>query len=142
MPGMNRTGPLGEGPMTGRGAGPCAGSGRSGSMHSSYGGWAGGRGRGGGRRFAGGGQGWRHQYHATGQLGRVGGYGPRHAFDTGPHSNVGVATQNRPARTDETAYLQAQARSLKASLAAIESRLAQLGREPDSEAGSPKTEES
>ncbi len=33
MPGGNRTGPMGRGPMTGRGAGICAGTGISGNAH-------------------------------------------------------------------------------------------------------------
>lgn len=59
MPGGDRTGPRGQGPMTGRGLGPCADTGSPGSQ---------GRGRwaGGGRGGAGGG--WRHRrwFHATG----------------------------------------------------------------------------
>jgi uncharacterized protein DUF5320 len=72
MPGGDRTGPLGQGPMTGRGMGYCAGNSASG-----FAGGAGGRGfRGGGR----GGRGWRNQFHATGLAGwqraGMGGYGP------------------------------------------------------------------
>lgn len=58
MPGGNRTGPMGAGPMTGRGAGFCAGSGRPGTM--------GGRGAMG--FGAGGGRGcdWRNRFFASG----------------------------------------------------------------------------
>ncbi len=57
MPRGDRTGPMGVGPMTGRGAGYCAGSGGPGFMTpAARGGF---RGRGGGR-------GWRHWFHATG----------------------------------------------------------------------------
>ena len=62
MPGGDRTGPMGAGPMTGRGAGYCAGYGAPG-----YGNFAPGfnfR-----RGFGGGGRGWRHQYYATGLTG-------------------------------------------------------------------------
>ncbi|MEJ2596728.1 MAG: DUF5320 domain-containing protein [Anaerolineales bacterium] len=63
MPGGDRTGPQGLGPMTGRGAGYCGGYDRPGfaSPVPGY-----------GRRFGGrfggwgGGRGWRHWYHATG----------------------------------------------------------------------------
>ncbi len=57
MPGGDRTGPGGYGPMSGRGAGLCAGSPVPGFMNP---GW----GRGGGRGFRGGrgGGGWRHRY--------------------------------------------------------------------------------
>jgi hypothetical protein len=63
MPGGDRTGPRGFGPMTGRRAGYCAGYDRPGfdNPHPGYGvrysGSYGGRG---------GGHGWRHWYHATG----------------------------------------------------------------------------
>lgn len=62
MPGGDRTGPLGTGPMTGRGAGYCAGYPIPGSANPIGGrGWFG-RGRGFGRGRAGFGRGWRHPY--------------------------------------------------------------------------------
>ena len=68
MPAGDRTGPLGMGPMTGRGAGYCAGFAVPGYMNPTPGlgrgmerGMGFGRGRGGG-----GGRGWRHWYYATG----------------------------------------------------------------------------
>ncbi len=84
MPGGDRTGPMGQGAMTGRRAGYCTGSKAPGYMNPVPGGrgfggvWGGGfagSGRGGGR---GGGRGWRHWYHATGQPGwmRFGGGDP------------------------------------------------------------------
>lgn len=68
MPGGDRTGPAGLGPMTGRGAGYCAGYPDPGIMSP---GW-GRRGRGRGRGSRGGGGGWRHRhwYYATGVPGR------------------------------------------------------------------------
>lgn len=62
MPGGDRTGPMGMGPMTGRGAGYCAGFAVPGFVNRAFGGFLG-RGRGGGR---GGGRGWRNMYYATG----------------------------------------------------------------------------
>ena len=63
MPGGNRTGPAGMGPMTGRGAGYCSGSAVPGYMSGGFGrgswGWGG---RGGGR-------GRRNWYYATGLTG-------------------------------------------------------------------------
>ena len=63
MPGGDRTGPRGLGPMTGRGAGYCGGYERPGFTNPApgygmrfggrFGGWGGGRG-------------WRHWYYATG----------------------------------------------------------------------------
>jgi len=50
MPGGDRTGPMGSGPMTGRGAGFCAGNGMPGYTRQGFGrGMGGGRGRGWGR---------------------------------------------------------------------------------------------
>ena len=61
MPRGDRTGPWGRGPMTGRGAGYCAGFEGSGFANPV------GRDIGSGRGFGrGGGRGWRHMYNATG----------------------------------------------------------------------------
>lgn len=74
MPGGDRTGPVGAGPMTGRGAGFCAGYGAPGYANPGFG--RGGMGFGHGRGFGGGGRGWRHRFYATGQPGWVrGGWG-------------------------------------------------------------------
>lgn len=62
MPGGDRTGPLGYGPMTGRGAGFCAGYGVPGYINPVFG-----RGRGFGGGGFGRGRGWRNMYYATGQ---------------------------------------------------------------------------
>lgn len=70
MPGGDRTGPAGLGPMTGRGAGYCAGYAVPGYANMNfgrgYGFWGCGRGCGG--NF-GGGRGWRNMYWQTGQPG-------------------------------------------------------------------------
>ena len=70
MPGGDRTGPFGEGPLTGRGAGLCKGYDSPGFTTSPGRGRFAGRGfwrgRGGGR---GGGRGWRNMFYATGQPG-------------------------------------------------------------------------
>jgi len=85
MPGGDRTGPMGLGPMTGRAAGYCAGFSAPGFTTPMAGGGFGGRGR--GRAFAGrggGGRGWRHQYYATGLPGwaRAGwGFAPYAAYE-------------------------------------------------------------
>jgi len=76
MPGGDRTGPRGMGPMTGRAAGYGAGYGRPGYANPVYG-----RefdaGFGPGRGFSGGGRGWRNCFYTTGLPGwaRFGGYG-------------------------------------------------------------------
>ena len=59
MPYGDRMGPLGTGPMTGRGAGYCSGFNRPVNMNSF-------RGFGFGMGFGGRGRGWRNQYYATG----------------------------------------------------------------------------
>jgi hypothetical protein len=68
MPRGDRTGPMGYGPMTGRGAGYCAGYPAPGygapGFRGGFGGGAGGQMSGGG--FRGGSRGWRHRFFATG----------------------------------------------------------------------------
>jgi len=70
MPRGDRTGPMGIGPMTGRGAGFCGGFNAPGYANP-----APGRGFG----MGGGGRGWRHMYYATGLPGwmRFGPYAER-----------------------------------------------------------------
>jgi hypothetical protein len=65
MPGGDRTGPWGQGPMTGRAAGYCAGYGVPGYTNPIPGYGGGGRGFF-GRGGRGGGRGWRNWYYATG----------------------------------------------------------------------------
>ena len=62
MPFGDRTGPLGQGPRTGRGAGFCSGSAGPGSLNQGGGSGLSGQGRGGGRRF-------RNWFRATGLTG-------------------------------------------------------------------------
>lgn len=71
MPRGDRTGPRGMGPMTGRGAGYCAGYAMPGNENFAAGrGMGFGRGRGAwGRGFGGGGRGWRNMFYAGGQPG-------------------------------------------------------------------------
>lgn len=75
MPRGNATGPMGMGPMTGRGAGYCAGFGVPGYMNNIAGrGFGMGFGRGtdfGGRGSRAGGFGFRHRFYATGVPGRA-----------------------------------------------------------------------
>jgi len=69
MPGGDRTGPMGMGPMTGRGAGYCAGFSVPGYMNPGFGGGWFGRGWFGRGRGRGGGRGWRNWFYATGLTG-------------------------------------------------------------------------
>ena len=113
MPRGDRTGPVGEGPMTGRAAGYCAGYEMPGYANPMPGrrfsGWwgAGRRGGGWGR-----GQRWRHWFYATGL--------PRWArFGSAPDWEPPIPEQ-------ETEALKAQAEWLQGELDAIQQRLGEL----------------
>lgn len=67
MPGGDRTGPMGAGAMTGRGAGLCTGTGAPGYSAGRFAGRGWQRSRG----LDWGGRGWRNRYYATGQPGWV-----------------------------------------------------------------------
>ena len=117
MPRGDRTGPMGLGPMTGRGLGYCAGYNAPGYMHPGPGlglgmGW--GRGRG-----------WRNRYYATGVPGWA-----RAGWGAGPWWGWGAAPA-APAVEQEQEFLKAQAASLQQQLDAIRARLAELEREED-----------
>jgi len=107
MPGGNRMGPLGAGPMTGRGAGYCAGGGAAGNIT------AGGRfcgfGRGRGGRGGGGGRGCRNMFFATGLPGWA-------RFDCAPAAET----------ADEKQMLTNQADALRTQLDNIQKRLERL----------------
>jgi hypothetical protein len=112
MPAGDRTGPLGMGPMTGRGAGYCAGFSAPGYASAGGGrGWGLGRamGRGGGR-----GRGWRHQYYATGQPGWV-----RYGY-------VPAWVPQPAGQASEVELLKNQAEWLKGQLDAINQRLEEI----------------
>jgi len=110
MPAGDGTGPRGMGPMTGRGAGYCAGYGIPGYANPIPG-----RGFGMGWGRGGGGRGWRHWYYATGLPGWArSGYAPYAA---------------PPTREQEAEFLKAQAEWLKGQLDAIGQRIAELERE-------------
>ena len=118
MPRGDRTGPMGIGPMTGRGAGFCAGYGMPG-----YAGFGFGRAyRGRGRSMFGswGGRGWRHWFYATGMPGwqRFGAWDPNYAVP--------------PVAEAETDVLKNQAEFLKSQLAGIEKRLGELEQRQES----------
>ncbi|MBN1394643.1 MAG: DUF5320 domain-containing protein [Pirellulales bacterium] len=115
MPGGNRTGPMGMGPMTGRGAGYCAGNSVPGYMNRGFGGgyFGGGWGRGGGR-------GWRNMFYATGLPGWARG-GAGFGADpstTGAFDGVGDQQQ--------LDALKQQARQMADSLEIIRRRISEL----------------
>jgi hypothetical protein len=129
MPAGDGTGPMGMGPMTGRGAGYCAGFGVPGYANPVPGrgfglGWGGGRGR--GRR-------WRHWYYATGlpgwaRFGYAPAWGAPPAWGPPPAGAYGPYAAP-PTREQETEFLRAQAEWLKEQLDAIGRRIEELGRE-------------
>ena len=103
MPGGDRTGPMGAGPMTGRAAGFCAGYPSPGYANGSFGGYGfglGGRGRG----FRGRGRGW--------------GFGPGYA--------AGPVQMQAPTPEQELAGLKQQAQLLQDNLTQIDDRIQQL----------------
>ena len=121
MPRFDGTGPQGMGPMTGRGAGYCAGydvpaygnpmPGRGFGM-----GWGRGGGRGRGRR-------WRHWYYATGVPGWARfGYAPAWGAPAAPYGPYAAP----PTPEQETEFLKSQAEWLKEQLDAITSRIEEL----------------
>jgi len=111
MPAGDGTGPLGMGPMTGRGMGFCGGYAAPGRAYP-----------GSGRRFfgrggwiGGGGHGWRHWYYATGL--------PRWARGGIPPAYA------PPSREQQIEALKGQAAWLKEQLDAINRRMEELGQE-------------
>lgn len=155
MPRGDRTGPAGAGPMTGRGAGLCAGNPVAGTLNplrgggggrgpgggggrggGSGGGSGGGRGwgaGGGGGRGGKGGGGWRHRhwFHATGLTGWQ-----RAALAGGgdaPPSRMDFVPQIAPEQ--ELEVLKRQARSLEQALDDLRGRIGRI----ETAAEEPKT---
>jgi len=121
MPRGDRTGPAGMGPMTGRGAGYCAGYGMPGYMNPAFGrGFGMGFGWGRGRGFGGGGWGRRNWFHAAGVPGWMG-YGGY------------AAPYQAPDADTEKQMLKSEAKAVRAELDAIDKRLAELEAGTDQE---------
>ena len=123
MPGGDRTGPMGQGPMTGRAAGYCTGAVAPGYMNPGPGRgfWRGGRGGGSWGRGRGGGRGWRNWYYATGVPGwaRAGwGYGPPAAY--------GVPFGPSMTREQEMELLREQADYFNEALEDIKKRIEEI----------------
>ena len=123
MPGGDRTGPLGAGPLTGRGAGYCAGFGVPGYANPIPGRGMG-FGRGGGfGRGRGMGRGYRNMYYATGQPGWARGY-------VNPGWNVPPEMPYEPApeftEQDELKYLRQRSKYFGKVLDDINRRIDEL----------------
>lgn len=116
MPGGDKTGPRGQGAMTGRGMGFCAGYNVPGYMNPGVnprarGNFGFGRGMGRGNRWG---------YYATGQPGWARGYFP------GEFYGAGYAAPMPFNRQDERQYLKGMAENLTRELEAIKARLDEL----------------
>ena len=130
MPGGDGSGPAGMGPMTGRGAGYCAGFSTPG-----YGNPAGGRyfraGRG---SFGGRGRGYRNQYYSSGQPGwsryNMGMPAWSGAVGTPYYGDTNYAQDVDP--KEETIILQEQSDFLKQQLDDIKKRMTELEKEKKS----------
>ena len=110
MPGGDRTGPVGRGPMTGRAAGFCAGYSSPGYADPGYGrGFGRGRGRGFGRGYWGRGRGfwWR-------------GYYPE------PYNR---SVYPQPNKVDEKAYLEDIVKDLEEEIKTLQDRIQELTKE-------------
>ena len=115
MPRGDATGPMGRGPMTGRGAGYCAGLDMPGYTNNTV-----------GRGF---GMGFRRGTGVGGRRGRGGGFGFRNRFvTTGLASFGGIfATPNQNADPEaEKQALNYQAEALQSEMDAIKKRLDEL----------------
>jgi hypothetical protein len=128
MPGGDRTGPMGMGPMTGRGAGFCAGSRAPGYLSAGLGrGWFG-RGRGGGR-------GWRNWLLAGGMTGwqqaAMAGLGLAATSFFGDRRSAPPAEQPGP---DALEALRQQAEHISAALDEINQRIDRLEKQSQQEA--------
>lgn len=115
MPGGDRTGPMGMGPRTGRGAGFCGGVGSPGFASRGFGAggaFGGGRGRGG--------RGRRNMFYATGLTGWQ-----RAAMDA---AEPPAATQPQPAEAvqQELEVLKTQAAAVAAALDQIRRRIEEI----------------
>ena len=115
MPGFDRTGPAGMGPMTGWGRGSCGSRGYSGGGQRFWG-----YGRGYGRGW---GRGWRHRCWATGMPGWGQMYPPPRGRYYGPgEPDFGPSYSQE----DEVAALKEEAAWLRQELNAIEQRLSEI----------------
>lgn len=110
MPGGDRTGPMGMGPMTGRGAGFCTGFSQPGATTPVFGPRGGfGRGRGCGPGF-----------------GRGPGRGRFRGMMPGPNYGYGPGPTPAMSPDQEKNMLQQEAKSLREALSALENRIAEL----------------
>lgn len=129
MPGGDRTGPMGMGPMTGRGAGYCAGFASAGVANRAGGGgfWGRGCGVGGRGGRGGGGRGRRNMFYATGLPGwaRTGAGAGAGTGETAPPA----AGPRAMSRQEELEQLKQQAQQAASVLEQIQQRIDALAGE-------------
>lgn len=123
MPGGDRTGPMGQGAMSGRAAVYCGGYHQRGWMSRMMGRWFGGGERGG---WQGHGRGFRHGFRMTGMPGWQ-----RAAFGMTPWAGQGPVPIQQPieagpAPDQELAWLKQHAGHLESELKSIQGRMAEL----------------
>jgi len=114
MPGIDGTGPMGMGPMTGGGRGCCAVPWAGDAPAVAFGGFARFRGR--GRRYR-----WMYRMAGLPAWMRFGG-----SLGAGP---VPAAAEAGPAREQERSALQAQAEQMRGQLEAITARISELAKQ-------------
>lgn len=119
MPSGDRTGPLGQGPRTGRGGGFCSGFAVPGFMN---------RGGGFGRGRGGRGRGWRNQFGATGLAGLGRAWGGRQTLVP---RDTAEASTTEPEQ--ELAALKSQVEWLQTTLSEMLNRIKGLGAKPGQE---------
>ena len=122
MPGGDRTGPMGMGPMTGRAAGYCAGFAVPGFMNA-----PGGRGFGG--RGGGRGRGWRNWFYATGLTGWQRAAARMPAFGVGqfaPAAYTGASAPPAAGKEQELSILKQQAETMEQQMRQLRERIEQL----------------
>ncbi len=128
MPFGDRTGPMGAGPRTGRGAGYCAGYGMPGYANPVPGGY--GYGRGYGRGFGRGyGRGFGRGYGRWGQGYGWGWNNPALFYAPAPYYNP------TPNPSDEMEYLKAEEKSLSDALTGLRKRMDELNEKLKAESG-------
>ncbi len=122
MPGGERTGPMGQGPMTGRAAGYCAGNAVPGAASTP-----------GGRGFGGGGgrgrRGRRNQFHATGLTGWQRAAAGEQAFGAGqvaPAAQTGPDTVPEVSGEQELGDLRQEAETMRQQMEQLRARIEQL----------------
>jgi len=125
MPGGDRTGPMGQGPMTGRRAGYCGGSAVPGYASGGFGRGGAGRGRGG--QF-----GRRNRFHATGLTGWQRAAGVGQAVPPVGASEPVPPVETTSDRTQELEILKRQAEQLADTLEQITGRIDELRSEQSS----------